>query len=212
MKLKRYCEPGIQEKSWTWIGCSALFRWITPEVISLHNNFVQIATSLVSMCETVLTSELGTDEINEFTIHINSLPKYKNFGAKFYRDERQPYIKHGLFTVSKLLLDLIPIGLSLDYCDVNSSRLPLSLIVLSIDVIEKLSFSKKHELNYTNWSPMWPFHGNFFGDGLSIKWVGEADKDGDCECVIVDDQGNTYKDIWLDPYYTTYTPPKVYYM
>jgi hypothetical protein len=203
MKLQRYFEPEIQEKSWTWIGFSALFPWVTAKVISDKKELVEVRAFIISFLahtiETIATVKQET--FDEIRIHINSLPQYKNFGAKFYRTEMEPYNKHSLFAVSKLLIDVALLALSNPH---NIGFLPL-FIGLPIDIMEKLSFSKKHEINYTNLDPMrlgWPFDDED-NNKLNIKWVGEADKDGYCQCVIVDEQGNTHDDIYLSPFYTT---------
>jgi hypothetical protein len=203
MKLQRYFEPEIQEKSWSWIAFNALFPWLTAKVISPDKELVEgrafVISFLAHTIETIATVKQET--FDEIRIYVNSLPKYKNFGAKFYRSEMEAYKKHSLFAASKLLVDITLIMLS---NGPNGIGFLPSFIGLPIDIMEKLSFSKKHEINYTNLSPGWPFHGSYNDNKLNIRWIGEADKDGYCKCVIVDEQGNTHDDIYLSPFYKTY--------
>ena len=195
MKLQRYYQ--IEEKSWTRIGFDALLPLIAGKFIDKD---IQTAEwGIAGLTLKPIISALLCIDMENIVIRTNNalLQKDNTFqhvdvNTSFTKDKTS--LTQYFFELLKYCGTIPAICYSM-YNPEHNLCLGFSLVSLSLDTIQKLFFPNTTEINY-QYSLLSNYSNNYEFPSY-IEWLGEADEDGYCECVVKDSYGNVYEDICI---------------
>jgi hypothetical protein len=202
MKLQRYFKP--EKESWTWIGFETLLPVIgvkaLGEFMDLDNASIGATASVISYFS-FLYKLIQSREEFDFILHNTPVKNEETVNIcseltlTYVKVKADPqFLMQGVNFLGACALFLLDVGnaknysynIGLKYGLLNACTSAManlfSFVLLAVHYIPNSEFVFDKNLNYV---------GRFESH---IEWVGKADEDGYCECVIVDEQGNVYND------------------
>ena len=181
MQLQRYYNR--PEKSWSDIAWKTLAPILSGKILAEYKYSNKQVAEFLALPNLVLNYYCAISGIELINIHIKNAQteEFNSIKCVKMTDVISSYMYSLDGCVSSLSLHLMRDSGFFPY---NIGRF-LGLFSGAIHTIDKLFLPKVSEIEYS------------LSSSYYIEWVGEADEDGYCECVVKDSYGNIYEDISL---------------